>query len=142
MVASQIQWCPKRGRHVFPHQKSGTRGYVQVVENKRIDGEVQQSVIATLGRTDELAASGALASLLASGARLCDQVLLISARDNDEAFSLSAKRIGGPLLFGRLWQELGIEDVLDDLLKERSFEFAVERAIFTATLHRLFVSGL
>ena len=125
----------------FRIKKSGTRGYVQVVENKRVNGTVQQSVIATLGRTDELAASGALASLLASGARLCDQVLLISARDNDEAFSLSAKRIGGPLLFGRLWQQLGIEDVLGDLLKERSFEFAVERAIFTATLHRLFVSG-
>ena len=125
----------------FRIKKSGTRGYVQVVENKRVNGAVQQSVIATLGRTDELAASGALSSLLASGARLCDQVLLISARDNDEAFSLSAKRIGGPLLFGRLWQELGIEGVLGDLLKERSFEFAVERAIFTATLHRLFVSG-
>jgi len=125
----------------FRIKKSGTRGYVQVVENKRVNGTVQQSVIATLGRTDELAASGALSSLLASGARLCDQVLLISARDNDEAFSLSAKRIGGPLLFGRLWQELGIEGVLGDLLKERSFEFAVERAIFTATLHRLFVSG-
>ena len=125
----------------FRIKKSGTRGYVQVVENKRVNGTVQQSVIATLGRTDELAASGALSSLLASGARLCDQVLLISARDNDAAFSLSAKRIGGPLLFGRVWQELGIEDVLGDLLKERSFEFAVERAIFTATLHRLFVSG-
>jgi len=129
------------GTMFFRIKKSGTRGYVQVVENKRVNGTVQQSVIATLGRTDELAASGALASLLASGARFCDQVLLILARDNDEAFSLSAKRIGGPLLFGRLWQELGIEDVLSDLLKERSFEFAVERAIFTATLHRLFVSG-
>jgi Transposase DDE domain len=123
----------------FRIKKSGTRGYVQVVENKRIGGEVRQSVIATLGRTDELAASGALASLLASGARLCDQVLLIEARDKDEAFALSAKRIGGPLLFGRLWESLGIGDVLGDLLKERSFEFPVERAIFTATLHRLFV---
>jgi len=125
----------------FRIKKSGTRGYVQVVENKRVDGSVRQSVIATLGRTDELAASGALASLLASGARFCDQVLLIEASKNDDAFALSAKRIGGPLLFGRLWEELGIQNVLSDLLKERAFEFAVERAIFTATLHRLFVSG-
>ena len=125
----------------FRIKKSGTRGYVQVVENKRVDGTVRQSVIATLGRADELAASGALASLLASGARLCDQVLLIEASKNDDTFALSAKRIGGPLLFGRLWEELGIQNVLSDLLKERAFEFAVERAIFTATLHRLFVSG-
>jgi hypothetical protein len=46
----------------FRIKKSGTRGYVQVVENKRVDGTVRQSVIATLGRSDELAASGALAS--------------------------------------------------------------------------------
>ena len=68
-------------------------------------------------------------------------MLLIEACDKDDAFSLSAKRIGGPLLFGRLWEELGIAKVLSDLLEERSFEFAVERTIFTATLHRLFVSG-
>ena len=55
----------------FRIKKSGTRGYVQVVENKRVDGEVRQSVIATLGCSDELAASGAIASLLVSRARLC-----------------------------------------------------------------------
>jgi hypothetical protein len=52
----------------FRLKKSGERAYVQIVENKRIDGAVRQSVIATLGRADELNASGALASLLASGA--------------------------------------------------------------------------
>ncbi len=66
-------------------------------------------------------------------------MLLISALDHDAegALSASAKRIGGPLLFGRMWERLGIADVLDDLLKERAFEFAVERAVFfAAALHR------
>ena len=31
--------------------------------------------------------------------------------------------------------------MLEELLKHRAFEFAVERAVFVATLHRLFVSG-
>jgi hypothetical protein len=53
----------------------------------------------------------------------------------------SAKRIGGPLLFGKIWERLGIADVLGDLLQDRAFEFAVERAVFVATLHRIFVSG-
>ena len=44
---------------------------------------VRQRVIANLGRADELAASGALASLIASGAKLTDQVLLINALDED-----------------------------------------------------------
>jgi hypothetical protein len=90
-----------------------------------------------------LAASGALASLIASGAKLTDQVLLINVLDEDAegALSVAAKRIGGPLLFGRIWERLGVADVLIGLLKERAFEFPVERAVFVAALHRLFVSG-
>ena len=81
--------------------------------------------------------------MLASGAKLTDQVLLINALDEDAdgALSASAKRIGGPLLFGKIWERLGIADVLGDLLRDRAFEFAVERAVFVATLHRIFVSG-
>src|SRR5450756_541857 len=81
--------------------------------------------------------------LRCSPAKLTDQVLLINALDEDAdgALSVSAKRIGGPLLFGKIWERLGIADVLGELLKHRAFEFAVERAVFVGTLHRLFVSG-
>ncbi len=138
---SVVAYC--EGRHVLPPQEIRRTHYIQIVENKRIDGAVRQSVIANLGRADELAASGALASPLSSGAKLTDRVLLINALDEDAdgALSVSAKRIGGPLLFGRIWERLGIAEVLGDLLAERAFEFAVERAIFVATLHRIFVSG-
>ena len=127
----------------FRFKRSGERTYVQIVENKRVEGAVRQSVVANLGRVDELAASGALASLIASGAKLTDQVLLIHALDEDAdgALSIAAKRIGGPLLFGKIWERLGVAEVLGDLLKERAFEFPVERAVFVAALHRLFVSG-
>ena len=127
----------------FRLKKSGQRGYVQIVENTRDGAAVRQKVIANIGRADELAASGALASLIASGAKLTDQVLLINALDEDAegALSVAAKRIGGPLLFGRIWERLGVADVLIGLLKERAFEFPVERAVFAAALHRLFVSG-
>ena len=70
-------------------------------------------------------------------------MLLINAlgEDADGALSVAAKRIGGPMLFGRIWERLGVVEVLTDLLEERAFEFPVERAVFVATLHRLFVSG-
>src|SRR5450756_1599173 len=61
-----VLYC--EGPMFFRFKKSGERSYVQIVENKRIDGAVRQSVIANLGRDGELAASGALASLLASQA--------------------------------------------------------------------------
>src|SRR3954469_24988009 len=74
-MANQIgMWCSARRPIFFRLKPSGPRTYLQIVENRREDGAHRQHVIATLGRADELAASGALASLLASGARLCDQV--------------------------------------------------------------------
>jgi hypothetical protein len=126
----------------FRLKTSGPRRYLQIVENRREGGSVRQQVIATLGRLDELAASGGLAALLASGARFCEQVLLLAALDNAEPEpQLQARRIGAPLVFGRLWQETGCRAVIEEALNGRAFAFPLERALFTAVLHRLMVSG-
>jgi hypothetical protein len=126
----------------FRVKQSGPRSYLQIVENRREGGVVRQNVIATLGRADELAVRGALAALLASGARHCEQVLLLSTLQADlDGPRLLAKRIGAPLLFGRLWEETGCRAVIDGLLAGRLFEFPVERAVFATVLHRLMVSG-
>src|SRR3954464_3065527 len=124
------KWCSPRRTMFFRLKPSGPRTYLQIVENRREDGAHRQHVIATLGRADELAASGALASLLASGARLCDQVMLLSALERDvEGLRLSTRRIGGPLLFERLWEQTGCAAVIRELLADRGFAFEVERAI-------------
>ena len=126
----------------FRQKKSADRTYLQIVENERVDGRVRQRVIATVGRMDELAATGALDRLLASGARFSDHALLISALAADaEGPRLHCRRIGGPLVFDRLWDETGGRAMLEELLAERGFEFPVERAVFATVLHRLFVSG-
>jgi len=126
----------------FRLKKSGPRSYLQIVQNCREDGAVRQKVVATIGRADELALKGGLASLLASGARYCEQIMLLSALDNsDDGATLSTKRIGAPLAFGRLWEETGCGAVIEGLLVERSFEFPVERAIFASVLHRIMISG-
>ncbi len=56
---------------------------------------------------------------------------------------IACTRIGGPLLFGRIWERLGIAEALDELLQDRGFEFASlpSSAVFASVLHRLFVSG-
>ncbi len=126
----------------FRQKKSANRVYLQIVENERVAGRVRQRVIATLGRMDELAATGALDRLLASGARFCEHALLLSALTADtQGPRLHCRRIGGPLVFGRLWEETGCRTVLEELLAERAFEVPVERAVFATVLHRLFVSG-
>jgi transposase len=126
----------------FRLKPSGPRTYLQIVANRREHGAHRQHVIATLGRADQLAASGALAALLASGARLCDQVMLLSALAGDaDGPHLSTRRIGGPLLFERLWEETGCRAVIEALLAGRGFEFAVERAVFATVLHRIMAAG-
>jgi hypothetical protein len=53
----------------FRRKQSQGRFYLQIVESHRTGDQVRQRVIATLGRLDELEASGQLDRLLRSGAR-------------------------------------------------------------------------
>ena len=112
--------------------------YLYLVESVRDGGRVRQQIVRALWRKHVLLASGELDRLVASLARHSERAMILSEMD---AGRLSCTRIGGPLLFGRLWERLGIADVLADLLRGRGFDFAVERAVFVAVLHRLFVSG-
>ncbi len=114
--------------------------YLYLVENIREGGRTKQHIIRNLGRKEAVLASGDLDRLLASIGRFSERSMVLSAIEANPA-EANASRIGGPLLFGRLWERLGIGEVLNELLEGRQFGFAVERAVFVATLHRLFVSG-
>lgn len=120
-------------------KKSGRYQYLQIVENRRDGAKTFQRVICTVGRLDQLHAKGSVETLIRSLSRFSEKVLLILSGKSD--VSSSAKKIGPALIFERLWKELGIQKVIQDLLSERKFEFDVERAIFLTVLHRLFVSG-
>jgi hypothetical protein len=112
--------------------------YLYLVESVREGKKVRQRTIKALGRKDVLAASGELGRLASSIARHAERSVILS---NIDAGKITAHRIGGPLLFGRLWERLGVDAVLTEVLKGRGFGFDVERAVFVATVHRLFVSG-
>ena len=112
--------------------------YLYLVESVREGKRVRQRTIRALGRKDVLHASGELDRLIASLARHSERAMVLS---DMEAGRLACIRIGGPLLFGRLWERLGLGEVVNELLDGRGFEFALERAVFVSVLHRLFVSG-
>ena len=125
----------------FRTKKSGPRTYLQIVENHRVGEQIKQRVIATLGRLEELQGSGQLESLLRSGARFAEAVLLLSAHQNGELLSVSTRRIGAVLIFERLWAESGCQAAIASLSRERHYEFSLERAIFMTVLHRLVAPG-
>jgi Transposase DDE domain len=115
--------------------------YLYLVESVREDGRAKQRIIKNLGRKEVVVASGELERLASSVARYAERTVVLSQLAAGNPDGLACKRIGAPLLFGRLWEETGCKAVIEALLAERQFEFPVERAVFTAVLHRLMVSG-
>jgi transposase len=125
---------------MFPRiKKSGRYEYLQIVETRREGSRVVQRVIGTIGRMDRLQAKGEIETLVRSLARYSEKVLLILSGRSEVA--ADSRKIGPALVFGRLWEELGIKSVIRGLAAARKFGFDVERAIFLTVLHRLFVSG-
>lgn len=125
----------------FRQKKSGDRVYLQIVENRWENGRSKQRVIATLGRLDRLQQAGQLDDLLESGARFAESVLVLNAHRQGNATEIATRRIGPALVFGRLWEQLQIPQVIEALLRGRRFELPLERILFLTVLHRLFRSG-
>jgi hypothetical protein len=115
--------------------------YLYLVETVREDGHTKQRILKNLGRKDAVLAAGSLERLASSVARYAERAVVLSELAAGHPDQLACQRIGGPLLFGRLWEQTGCAAVIKELLAGRGFEFDVERAIFATALHRLFVSG-
>lgn len=120
-------------------KKSGKYQYLQIVENHREGQKTRQRVISTIGRLDRLNAKGDIEQIIRSLSRFSENVLLVLT--DKSKMNASAKKLGPALIFDRLWHELGVKKVIQDLLSDRKYEFNVERAIFLTVLHRLFASG-
>jgi len=125
----------------FRRKTSAGRSYLQIVESRRDGNQVRQQVIATLGRYDELQASGQLERLLQSGARFAAKAMVLAAAEANEATKIATRRMGPALVFERLWEETGGRAVIAELAGKRKHGFALERGVFLTVLHRIFISG-
>jgi len=122
-------------------KKSGKYQYVQIVHNERVDGRVRQRVVATLGRLEVLKESGQLDGLIESLARFSDHVAVLNALKAEKVEPSRTVHVGPPLVFQRLWEELGLPSILERLMAGRKFQFPLERVVFLTVLHRLFAPG-
>ncbi len=122
-------------------QTNGTRTYLLLVENERVNGRLVQRVLHRLGRLDELHASGQLDAVLKSLGRFSDKLLVLDAHARGASVTTKTSGVGPGLICDRLWRECGIAEVLTARLASRRFDFAVERAIFLTVLHRLMAPG-
>jgi transposase len=122
-------------------QTNGSRTYLLLVENERVDGRLVQRVLHRFGRLDELRASGQLDALVRSLGRFAEKLVVLDAHAKGETLPTQTLTIGPGLIFDRLWRECGIQTVLGAELATRRFAFDVERAIFLTVVHRLMAPG-
>jgi hypothetical protein len=87
--------------------------YLYLVESVREDGRAKQRIIKNLGRKEIVVASGELERLAASVARYAERAIVLSQLETGNPDGLACKRIGAPLLFGRLWEETGCRAVIE-----------------------------
>jgi hypothetical protein len=125
----------------FRVTRAGRYQYAQIARSYRDEGKTKQQTLLSLGRLDILQATGQLDSLLRSGLRLSERLVVLDAHEACKTEAVQFKKIGPDLVFGRLWEETGIGRALADQLKGRRYEFDVERAIYLTVLHRLFATG-
>ena len=85
----------------FRKKTSGGRAYLQIVESRREGAPVRQQVIATLGRFEELQASGQLERLLRSGARFAAKAMVLTRS------TAARRRRLRPAASGRRWPSSG-----------------------------------
>lgn len=119
----------------------GPHSYVQLVENRWEEGRSKQHVLLTLGSLEELRRSGQIDSLLASGSRLSESVLVLTEHQRGELKATPSRRFGTVVVFERLWKQAGCREAIERLAADRKFGFSLERAVFFTVLHRLLTSG-
>lgn len=119
----------------FRTKASGGRVYLQLVDNEREGTHVRQRLVASLGRLDELRASGQLERLTESLARLTEELEAVRLARDLEA--RSARSLGGLMVVERLWSELGLDGLLRRVCRGRKVEFDLERAVFAMVANRV-----
>jgi hypothetical protein len=75
-------------------QSNGSRTYLLIVDNKRVDGKVMQRVLFRLGRLDQLLASGQFDSLVQSLVRFSDELDVLGAYARGESIATRSAGIG------------------------------------------------
>lgn len=118
-----------------------TYRYLHIVQNRWEGGKVRQHLLGSLGRLDEMLARGDLERVITQLVEHCPTVQVLRAQAAGRLEVLQDQVWGPALIFGRLWEQLGLRDLLRKLSREKRFDFDWERMIFAQVLQRLVEPG-
>lgn len=126
--------------------RSGGHTYVSLAHNERdeADGVSRARILYNFGRKDRLDLD-AVRRLIASLSRYLPSEEVAAAREAGAAGEVlefvAAKRLGPALLLDGVWRALGLPEVFERLLGERSFRTPVERSVFAMVAQRAIDPG-
>lgn len=117
------------------YNRNGTeRRYLQICESRREEGKVRQKVLCNLGRVEELQ-EGKLDDLIRSLAKFSQNLAVVSAAE--DLFADWSKEYGPTMVFRRLWEKLGLHEIINQLVDETEMSIDVQEAVFCMVLNRL-----
>jgi hypothetical protein len=125
-------------REVRRRNKNGTQvSYLQLVHNEW-DAAAQASrtkILYSFGRTDQVDLAP-IERLIASLSRLLDPAAALRVTASSELTLLESRPLGGAHVLDGMWQRLGIDKLMDGLLKGRRRDPRVERVLFALVANR------
>ena len=123
-------------RTIKAKNKDGSgRAYGQLVESRRIDGKPTPIVLAHLGRIDRDEDKIKFQKMAESILKAVSQFELVDLLK--DLTSEGAKEYGPFLIYQRLFNELGMAEILRDNFKDLRADFDIVNAIFNMMLNRL-----
>jgi transposase len=111
------------------------RKYLQIVESRRVNGSPRQKVLLSLGRIDTPEGRKLLESLAEAFVQASERHSLLDLREDLKAHS--SRELGTTLVFRRIWEDLGLAELLSSEMSEVETEFDLPEAVFNMVLNRL-----
>lgn len=122
-------------RSTAKNKDGSKRVYYQLAESIRVNGKPRNRVLASLGRADDKKTQKKLEKMAETLIKATEKYSLFDLAENLKAES--SKEYGPFLVFKRLFNDLGLKDILSNHLKSTNAEFDVVESIFNLILNRL-----
>jgi transposase len=121
-------------KKTFYRQDGSKREYLQIVKTCREQKKIRQRVVCSLGRLEDLK-SGTIDTLIQGLANFSEKLTVIEA--GKDLLAKETKEYGAPLIFRRLFSELGLAEILDHYSSSHNHLFNVQGAVFAMVLNRI-----
>lgn len=105
--------------------KETERSYLQIVQNRRVNGKVKQDVILSLGCLQTLLKTGELKRLAKSLLKYCEGDFCETSDIKEER----RMHWGIPKIIDRLWQTFDFKAILKRCCKNRAIQFDINQSI-------------